>query len=233
MQHREMPVCFTPGVIHLSTVPYYRKWNFFDMGTADKVCCVALCIKDQVERLNLSFNEASFILVEIGYGFTSVIAVYNGKIIDGIGGTNGSIGFIGYGGMDAEIAIRLQPPLTQEIIFRGGVKDFIGQDIVPEELINHKDALMLFSERIEKDVASMLVSIPNPFEIILSGRLLTYDFIETTLRNRLDRYAPIVKVNKISKIAKEAACGAYIIGNGLLGGKYYEIIKNMGIINHV
>ena len=165
--------------------------------------------------------------------FSSVIAVYNGKIIDGIGGTNGSIGFIGYGGMDAEIAIRLQPPLTQEIIFRGGVKDFIGQDIVPEELINHKDALMLFSERIEKDVASMLVSIPNPFEIILSGRLLTYDFIETTLRNRLDRYAPIVKVNKISKIAKEAACGAYIIGNGLLGGKYYEIIKNMGIINHV
>lgn len=230
MQHREMPVCFTPGVIHLPTLPSYRKWNFFDMGTADKVCCLALGIKDQAERLNLSFNETSFIFVEIGYGFTTVVAVYNGKIIDGIGGTNGSIGFIGCGGMDAEIAIRLKPPLTQEMIFSGGVKDFIGQDIDPRDLINHKEALMLFSERIEKDVASMLVSLPNPLEIILSGRLLTYDFIENSLRNRLDKYAPVVKVNKISKIAKEAACGAYIIGNGILGGKYREIVQNMSII---
>jgi predicted butyrate kinase (DUF1464 family) len=231
MKNRQMPVSFTPGVIHLSTVPSYRKWNFFDMGTADKVCCVALGIKDQSERLNLSFNETSFIFVEVGYGFTTVIAVYNGKIIDGIGGTNGSIGFVGCGGMDAEIAIRLQPPLTQEIVFKGGVKDFIGHDIEPGDLINHKEALMLLGERIEKDVASMLVSLNNPNEIILSGRLLTYDFIENTLRNRLEKYAPVVKVNKISKIAKEAACGAYIIGNGLLGGKYREIVENMGIIN--
>jgi len=40
-----MPVYFTPGVVHLNTVPSYRKWNKFDMGTADKVCCVALGIK--------------------------------------------------------------------------------------------------------------------------------------------------------------------------------------------
>jgi predicted butyrate kinase (DUF1464 family) len=231
MKNRQMPVSFTPGVIHLSTVPSYRKWNFFDMGTADKVCCVALGIKDQSERLNLSFNETSFIFVEVGYGFTTVIAVYNGKIIDGIGGTNGSIGFVGCGGMDAEIAIRLQPPMTQELVFKGGVKDFIGYNIEPGDLINHKEALMLLGERIEKDVASMLVSLNNPNEIILSGRLLTYDFIENTLRNRLEKYAPVVKVNKISKIAKEAACGAYIIGNGLLGGKYREIVENMGIIN--
>ncbi|GAH99154.1 unnamed protein product, partial [marine sediment metagenome] len=49
MKRREMPVLFTPGVVHLNTVPSYRKWNKFDMGTADKVCCVALGIKDQSE----------------------------------------------------------------------------------------------------------------------------------------------------------------------------------------
>jgi len=38
-------------------------------------------------------------------------------------------------------------------------------------------------------------------------------------------------VNKLSKIAKEAACGAYIIGEGLLGGKYHKIIENMRILN--
>ena len=231
IKRREMPVYFTPGVIHLPTVPSYRKWNKFDMGTADKVCCVALGIKDQSERLNIPFNKTSFIYVEIGYGFTAVIAVEEGKIIDGIGGTNGSLGFLGSGGMDAEIAIRLKPPLTQEIVFRGGVKDFVGKDIEPKDLIKFKEAMLLLGENVEKDVASILVSMQNLKEIILSGRLTAYDFIKAELTRRLNKYAPIVKVNKLSKIAKEAACGAYIIGEGLLGGKYRRIVENMGILN--
>ena len=231
MKQRRMSVYFTPGVIHLTTVPSYRKWNKFDMGTADKVCCVALGIKDQSERLNIPFNKTSFVYVEIGYGFTAVIAVEEGKIIDGIGGSNGSLGFLGGGGMDAEIAIRLKPPLTQEIVFRGGVKDFVGKDIEPKDLINFKESMLLLGENIEKDVASIRVSMHNPKEIILSGRLTVYDFIKAELTRRLNKYAPVVKVNKLSKIAKEAACGAYIIGEGLLGGKYHKIIENMGILN--
>jgi len=231
MRQREMPVYFTPGVIHLTTVPSYRKWNKFDMGTADKVCCVALGIKDQSERLNIPFNKTSFVYVEIGYGFTAVIAVEEGKIIDGIGGTNGSLGFLGSGGMDAEIAIRLKPPLTQEIVFRGGVKDFVGKDIEPKDLINFKQAILLLGENVEKDVASILVPMQNLKEIILSGRLTAYDFIKAELTRRLNKYAPVVKVNKLSKIAKEAACGAYIIGEALLGGKYHKLVENMGILN--
>ena len=232
MKQRKMPVYFTQGVVHLPTVPSYRKWNKFDMGTADKVCCVALGIKDQSERLNIPFNKTSFVYVEMGYGFTAVIAVEEGKIIDGIGGTNGSLGFLGGGGMDAEIAIRLKPPLTQEIVFRGGVKDFVGKDIEPKDLIKFKEAMLLLGESVEKDVASILVSMHNPLkEIILSGRLTEYDFIKEEFTHRLNKYAPVVKVNKLSKIAKEAACGAYIIGEGLLGGKYRKIIENMGILN--
>lgn len=231
MKRREMPVYFTPGIIHFTTVPCYRKWNKFDMGTADKVCCVILGIKDQSERLNIPFNETSFIYVEVGYGFTAVIAVKDGKIIDGIGGTNGSLGFLGGGGMDAEIVIRLKPPLTQEIVFRGGLKDFVGKDIEPKDLINFKEAIMLLGESIEKDVASIHISIHNPKEMILSGRLTAQDFIEAELRRRLTKYAPVVKVNKLSRIAKEAACGAYIIWEGLLGGKYRRLVENMRILN--
>ncbi|MDP8227143.1 MAG: DUF1464 family protein [Candidatus Celaenobacter polaris] len=233
MKQRKMPVYFTPGVIHLTTVLSYRKWNKFDMGTADKVCCVALGIKDQSERLNIPFNKTSFIYAEIGYGFTVVIAVENGRIIDGIGGTNGSLGFLGGGGMDVEIAIRLKPPLTQEIVFQGGIKDFVGIDIEPKDLINFKEATLLLGESVEKDVASILVSMHNTKEMILSGRLTAHDFIKAELTRRLNKYAPVVKVNKLSEIAKEAACGAYIIGEGMLGGKYHRIVENMGILNGV
>jgi predicted butyrate kinase (DUF1464 family) len=231
MKEKKMPVFFTPGVIHLSTVPAYRKWNKFDMGTSDKVCCIALGINDQSERLNIPFNKTSFIYVEVGYGFTAAIAIKNGKIIDGIGGTDGSLGFLGSGGIDAEIAIRLKIPLTQEIVFRGGLKDFVGKNIEPKDLINFKTAITLLGERIEKDVASLIVSLSYPREIIISGRLLNYDFIEDELKSRLSKYAPVVKVKKLSRIAKEAACGAFIIGEGLTNGKYFKLVENMSILN--
>ncbi len=230
MKERELPVYFTPGVVHLESVPSYRKWNRFDMGTADKVCCVALGIKRQSERLNIPFNETSFIYVEVGYGFTAVIAVENGRIIDGIGGTNGSIGFLACGGMDAELVIRLKPPLTQEIVFHGGLKDFVGENIEPADLIRFREAITLLGESVEKDVSAMTVSLPHPREIIISGRLSNYDFINDELINRLSKYAPVVKVKKLSSLAKEAACGAYIIGEGLLGGRYYGLVENMGIL---
>jgi len=229
MKQKEMPVYFTPGVIHLQTVPSYRKWNKFDMGTADKVCCAALGIKDQSERFNIPFNKTSFIYVEAGYGFTAVMVVEDGKIVDGTGGTNGSLGFLSGGGMDAEIAIRLKPPLTQEIVFKGGVKDFVGEEIEPKDLIEYKEAITLLGESIEKDVVSMLVSLRQPREIIISGRLTNYNFIRNELIDRLSKYASVVKVKKLSRIAKEAACGAYIIGEGLFGGKYSALIENMGI----
>ena len=229
MKKREMPVYFTPGVVHLKTVPAYRKWNKFDMGTADKVCCVALGIKDQSERLNISFNETSFIYVEMGYGFTAVIGVESGKIVDGIGGTNGALGFIACGGMDAELAIRLKPPLTQDIVFRHGLKDFVGKDIEPQDLKSYKEAMTLLGESVEKDVASMLVSVTYPKEIILSGRLIQYEFIQRELADKLKKYGSAIKIKKLSRTAKEAACGAYIIGEGLLGGKYHKLVENMKI----
>src|SRR6266704_2049364 len=46
-----LPVVLTPGVLHLPTVPEHRKVNRVDMGTAEKVCAVALAIDEQARRL--------------------------------------------------------------------------------------------------------------------------------------------------------------------------------------
>jgi predicted butyrate kinase (DUF1464 family) len=139
MKQEGFPVYFTPGVIHLPTVPKYRKANKMDMGTADKVCCVALGIRDQAERHTIHFDETSFIMVEVGFAFNAIVAVEKGRIVDGLGGTAGGPGFITLGNMDSELAVRLGdfPGL---VLFSGGVRDASGKDdLTPEELAQEPD----------------------------------------------------------------------------------------------
>ncbi len=53
MKASQLPILFIPGVIHLPTVPEHRKANKLDMGTADKLCCLALGIYDQARHYNI------------------------------------------------------------------------------------------------------------------------------------------------------------------------------------
>ena len=73
------------------------------MGTADKLCTAVTGIKDQMERLSVTPEKTNFIMLEIGYGFTAVLSVENGQIIDGIGGSN-IMGFRACGSLDGELA---------------------------------------------------------------------------------------------------------------------------------
>src|ERR671931_923298 len=70
-----LPLVFGPGTIHLPTIPDYRKWNRIDLGTADKVASVALCIADQAQRLGIGVAETSFVMLELGGGFSAALAV--------------------------------------------------------------------------------------------------------------------------------------------------------------
>jgi predicted butyrate kinase (DUF1464 family) len=233
MKTEGLPVWLTPGVVHLPTVPAYRKTNKLDMGTADKVCCVALGIKDQAERMRITYGETCFILVEVGYGFTAVIAVNNGQIVDGIGGTEGGPGFLSPGGMDAELAIRFGRK-PQSVLFTGGARDMSGEvDITPEVMAGapdtYSDSWMMLIEGIVKDVAAMTVSLGGAKEILVSGRLSRIPRIWTELSKRLSKYATVRPVTREAKIAKEAAEGAYILGEGLLGGRHSEIVNCLRI----
>ena len=231
MKAEGFPVYFTPGVIHLSTVPAYRKANKMDMGTADKVCCVALAIRDQAELHGIDYSETSFILAEVGYAFSAVIGVEGGKIVDGLGGTSGGPGFITLGSMDSELAARLGR-FPGIVLFSGGAKDMSGKDdLTPEEMAREPDkyseAWNMMLESILKGIAAMMVVVEKPREILLSGRLSRIPEIGETLTARLSQFGTVQKLGRQASVAKEAAEGAYIIGEGLAGGKYKGIVDSL------
>ena len=224
MKKNKLPVFFIPGVIHLPTVPYYRKLNKVDMGTADKLCCAALGIRDQALKYDIGYSETSFILLELGYGYTAAVAVYTGKIVDGIGGSTGNIGFLSLGGMDSELAYLLGG-FNKELVFKGGVEKLAK---TPEELMENGDALNAYLEGAIKDVLQLTASV-NPREILVSGRISRVEGLLEELKRRLD-IAPVRKIDGFgTKNVKEAAQGAAIIANGLAGGNFSGLIELMQI----
>src|SRR2546429_1360424 len=96
----KLPVVLTPGVVHLPTVPTHRKVNRVDMGTADKVCAVALAVSDQARRLGSPLSNVSLVLLELGGAFTAAVAVAAGRVVDGGGGSGGPLGVCAPGGLD-------------------------------------------------------------------------------------------------------------------------------------
>ena len=224
MKQNGLPVYFIPGVIHLPTVPDFRKINRVDMGTADKLCCAALGVRDQAQRLNKDYRETSFIMLEMGFGYTAAVAVKDGKIVDGVGGSSGNIGFLSMGCMDAELAYLLGG-LKKENIFKGGVETIAG---TPEKLADNENALNAFIEGAIKDVLMLTASV-EPEEILVSGRISRVGGLFEELKDRL-AFATVRRLEGFSvKNIKEAAQGAALIANGLSGGRYREIIDLMKI----
>ncbi|MEA3377391.1 MAG: DUF1464 family protein, partial [Chloroflexota bacterium] len=121
-----LPIVLAPAVIHLPTVPAHRKVNRVDMGTCDKVCAVALGAYDQARRLDVAYDETSFLYVELGGAFTALVAVHRGAIMDGMGGTSGSLGYLASGAMDGEVAYLLGE-FPKGTLGSGGVASIAGQ----------------------------------------------------------------------------------------------------------
>jgi predicted butyrate kinase (DUF1464 family) len=229
----DIPMYFIPGVIHLPTVPDHRKLNKIDMGTADKLCCAVLGIWDQANRFGIGYDKTSFILAEVGFGYTSAIAVDCGRIVDGIGGTTGSPGYTSLGSMDGELAYLLGD-FSKTLLFDGGVSSLIDKKTSPEELSRLKDksaeyraAWDCLIEGAVKDVLMLLASVGKPKEILLSGRLTRIPDVVTELTERLKWIAPVRRVEGITKDVKEAAQGAALVANGLAGGKYKPLVDNL------
>lgn len=236
MKESGLPIVFIPGVIHLPTVPKYRKANKLDMGTADKLCCLVLGIYDQTRRWGIGPAETSFVLAEVGGAYTSVMAVDGGKVVDGLGGTVGGPGYYSLGSMDGELAYLLGT-FHKETLFTGGAVYIAGRpELTPEEFADLADqderirpAWEALMEGVAKGVAAELTVVPEPREILLSGRLCRVEKIRQELVERLSRFGPVRQVKGLARVAKEAAQGAAILADGLAGGRNRELVDAMEI----
>ncbi|MEA3377679.1 MAG: DUF1464 family protein, partial [Chloroflexota bacterium] len=240
-----LPIVLAPAVIHLPTVPAHRKVNRVDMGTCDKVCAVALgaydkvCAValgayDQARRLDVGYHGTSFLYVELGGAFTALVAVHRGAIVDGMGGTSGSLGYRAAGAMDGEVAYLLGE-FPKGTLGSGGVASIAGQpEASPEQLIARADtdrrcrlAWDAFTESLVKGTAALLTVAPATREILLSGRLCRVPPIYRRVEEALAPFAPVRRVSGFARVAKEAAQGAALIAEGLAGGRHQGLVEAM------
>jgi predicted butyrate kinase (DUF1464 family) len=239
-----IPLVFGPGAIHLPTVPEHRKWNRIDLGTADKVASAALGIADQAERLGIAFAETRFVMVELGGGFSAALAVYGGRIVDGMGGSAGPIGARACGALDAEAAYLIGGALSKRTVFSGGaLNPDGGLDLgAPDALARLRDdpsaadGWRALEEGAVKAVLALTASVPAPREVLVAGRLAAVPGLLDALGERLGAVAPV----RPALAVKSAARGAAILADGLAGGSYAPLVEGLalreargGVLDHL
>ena len=241
----DLEVWFTPSVVHLTTVPKYRKANKIDMGTSDKVLSAVLAVKNQAERLKIRYDETNFILLEIGFAYTSAMAIKNGQIVDAMAGTAGFPSYLGMGFVDSELAYALANTVkdfSKLMLFTGGCASVAGIDSSKpiEEFVKSaksnekvKAGYDLMLESIVKDVASLLPAV-KPKEVMLSGRFVNMPEFLDAIKFRLQDFfseigshVDVVRFQGEAKMSKQAAEGAAVFANGIAHGKFEEIIRVM------
>ncbi len=238
MAEKGMNVWFIPGVIHLPTVPEWRKYNRIDMGTADKMAITVLGIYDRAKRLGLDYGDVSFVLLEVGFGYNYAGAVGGGKIVDGIGGTIfPGPAYVNSGALDGEVAY-LMGGVKKWHLFWGGATVIAADEILsPEEFIKRLDeepfakAWEAMKDGFLKAVASELAVLGNAEEIILSGRLMRVEALRNDVKDLFEeRFGlPTVMQRGLGGMAKEAAQGSAIIADGLAGGEFRGLVEHVEI----
>jgi predicted butyrate kinase (DUF1464 family) len=219
-----LPVVYTPGVIHLDTVPAYRKLNRVDMGTADKVAAAALAIEQQHERTGRPLGEISLIVLELGGAFTAAVAVHRGQIVDGLGGTSGPIGWQAAGALDGEVAYLAGGPIDKALLFQGGVET-VAHNRSGGRLI----AIEAYLEGAAKAVHLLRSSAPAADEVLVSGRAAADGDLVGRLSGMLTGVATVRPLAGFAVAAKQGAQGAALIADGLAGGRCAPLVKHLRI----
>lgn len=218
-----LPLMFTPGVLHLDTVPSHRKLNRVDLGTADKVCVAALAIAEQGRRRSKPPEDVSLVLVELGGAFTAGLAVERGQIVDGLGGTSGPIGWRAPGALDGEVAF-LAGEVTKAMLFDGGV-----ERITQASPALRDAALEAYVEGAARAARQLRTAAPTADEVLLSGRHAADPEIRRRLAAALADLGDVRPLAGFAVHAKQGAQGAALIADGLAGGTHQKLVERLRI----
>ncbi len=209
-----LPVVFLPGVLHLPTVPVHRKYNRIDLGTPDKLCVAALALAREMALHGGDGERCTAAVIELGTAFTACVVLQAGRIVDGLGGTCGPVGWESSGAWDGEAAYLLSP-LTKEDLFSGGAAS------VPE-------GPEWLCESLRKSVAGLRAV--TPFErIYLSGRLLEIEpQLGARIQKELSDLGTVVLLESLEGAwVKQAAQGAALAADGLAGGGNAALVERL------
>lgn len=216
----DLPMVLTPGVIHLDSVPVHRKLNRVDLGTADKVCAAALAIESRQRDTGQALEDISLILLELGGAFTAAVAVDRGRIVDGLGGTSGPIGWRSAGALDGEVAY-LAGSVEKAMLFGGGAETVA-------ESVGRAVAIAAYVEGAAKAVRQLVASVPGVEQVVVSGRSAADADLVRRLRMSLGGMS-VVPLEGISPVAKQGAQGAALLADGLAGGRHEALVQRLGI----
>ncbi|NAZ14341.1 MAG: DUF1464 domain-containing protein [Desulfurococcales archaeon] len=234
---RRVKGVFIPGVINLPTIPVYKKINKIDMGAADKLAVTVLGVHELSEKHDVDYEDVNYIHVEMGYGYNAVIAVRNGRIVDGVGGSlMPGPAFLTSGSLDLEI-VQFIKRFDKSDVFSSGCSSITKIFSLEEWFRKIRDndlAKTCFESMIDsvvKIVYSMTSVVKDPMEILVSGRVGRRDEVFNILRDRLKDVAPVDLMRGLegSKLVKETAQGYAVVGDGLLGGRFERLIRHMKI----
>jgi predicted butyrate kinase (DUF1464 family) len=154
-------------------------------------------------------------VVELGSAFTACVAICGGRVVDGVGGTCGAIGWGSGGGWDGEVAYLLSP-LSKHDLFGGGAGGMSDRDM----------AFALFGESLLRAVAGLHAVTPFA-EVVLSGGLLER---EPALAGRVEadlaRFGPVRRLGGLPGArVKQAAQGSALLADGLAGGRWAALVE--------
>ena len=162
------------------------------------------------------------VLLELGGAFTAALAIDGGQIVDGIGGSSGPLGVRAAGALDGELAYLLGPALRKDTLYSGGALDPDGTlDITDLEALwaspAHAEGWSALLEAAAKAVRALVVSVPAPHEIVVSGRLARLPELIATLASSLEAVAPVIAL--VPGRASAAARGGALLADALAGGR--------------
>ncbi len=160
------------------------------------------------------------------------MAVQDGRITDGVGGSSGPIGFRAAGAFDGEVAY-LAGRVPKSMLFTGGAAAVSGAaDISELASSSSAQARVAFDAYLEgavKAVAALRVSAPKATEVVLSGRAGQNVNVRDELRRRL-RDLPGLSLHVVdgfANAASQAAQGAALIADGLAGGAHADLVDTL------